>query len=314
MDTRTATAHSASPAAWPSAALVQASAPAAQPLPPLRSVDGLQLHVAHWPATAPLRGTVQLVHGLGEHLGRYAEVAQRLNAQGWQVVAHDHRGHGRSEGPRGALPDSAALLADLAAVLDHTRLHLPVPGPQVLFGHSLGGLVAGRFVAETLSAVPAAWSRAVDALVMSSPALDPGMNAAQKALLAVLGPLAPHLAVGNGLRPEWICSDPAVVQAYVADPLVHGRVTPRLVRFIVDAGAQVLECAPLWRTPTLLMWAGADRCVAPAGSATFAATAPAAVVQAQAFPTLRHEIFNEPDRAAVFATLEAWLQGRLGAA
>lgn len=311
MDTRTAPAHRSG---LPSAATACAQAPAAQALPPLRTADGLQLHVVHWPATAPLRGSVQLVHGLGEHLGRYAELAQRLNALGWQVVAHDHRGHGRSEGRRGALPDTAALLADLAAVLDHARQHAPAPGPRVLLGHSLGGLVAGRFVAEALAAAPALWSRPVDALVMSSPALDPGMNAAQKALLAVLGPLAPGLAVGNGLQPDWICSDPAVVQAYVQDPLVHDRVTPRLVRFIVDAGAQVLAAAPGWRTPTLLLWAGADRCVAPAGSAAFAAAAPTAVVQAQAFPSLRHEIFNEPDRAAVFAALERWLQARTGPA
>ena len=91
------------------------------------------------------------------------------------------------------------------------------------------------------------------------------MNARATRLLSVLGPLAPQLAIGNGLKPAWISRDPAVVRAYVDDPLVHDRVTPQLVRFIVDAGELVRASAPRWDVPTLLMWAGADRCVAPCG-------------------------------------------------
>ena len=153
-------------------------------------------------------------------------------------------------------------------------LHSEPARPLVLLGHSLGGLVAARFVAEMFATPRAEWSRPVDALVLSSPALDPGMNGMQRALLGLLGPLAPHLPVGNGLKPAWISRDPAVVRAYVDDPLVHDRVTPRLVRFIVEGGTQVLGVASRWCVPTLLLWAGADRCVAPAGSAAFAAAAP----------------------------------------
>ncbi len=267
----------------------------------LTAADGLKLFVRHWPVGGA--GTVQIVHGLGEHGGRYEALAAALNAAGWQVVAHDLRGHGRSGGARGGIPDSGALLADLAAVLDATRQS----GPRVLLGHSLGGLIAARFVAEALSA-RAPWARAVDGLVMSSPALDPGMSGFQKALLAVAARLAPALALGNGLKPAWICRDPAVVRAYVEDPLVHDRVTPRLVRFIVDAGSLVLERAPRWQVPTLLLWAGADRCVAPAGSAAFAAAAPGEVLTAQVFPALYHEIFNEPERAQVLGHLTRWLE------
>jgi len=264
--------------------------------------DGLALHLRHWPAAGAARGTVQIVHGLGEHSGRYEALAAALNAAGWRVVAHDLRGHGRSAGPRGAIPDSAALLSDLAVVMDAVRQG----GPYVLLGHSLGGLIAARFVAGGLAPV-ADWSRALDGLVLSSPALDPGLNAAQKALLAVAAPLAPRLALSNGLKPAWICRDPAVVRAYVEDPLVHDRVTPRLVRFIVDGGRAVLQRAPQWQVPTLLLWAGADRCVAPAGSAAFAATAPPGLLTAQVFPTLYHEIFNEPERAQVLEHLTRWL-------
>jgi alpha-beta hydrolase superfamily lysophospholipase len=126
-------------------------------------------------------------------------------------------------------------------------------------------------------------------------------------LLAIGSALLPDLAQGNGLKPDWVSRDPAVVRAYLADPLVHDRITPRLVRFIVDGGERARELAPRWATPTLLMWAGADRCVAPRGSVAFAAAAPGAIVQSRAFDGLFHEIFNEPEKAEVTAELLRWL-------
>lgn len=271
----------------------------------LRTADGLVLQVRDWPVAQP-RGTVLLVHGLGEHIGRYLHVAATLNGWGWTVVGYDQRGHGASQGLRGRLASADDLLADLGAMVGATRASHT--GPLVLLGHSLGGLVAARYVAEGLAdGSPAAWFRPVDALVLSSPALDPGMSAAQKLLLAVLAPILPHLAVSNGLDPSWISRDPAVVAAYGADPLVHDRVAPRLVRFMVDAGPVVRARAERWSVPTLLVWAGADRCVAPAGSAAFAAAAPKGVVTARAFEPLFHEVFNEPERADVFAVLHTWL-------
>jgi alpha-beta hydrolase superfamily lysophospholipase len=269
--------------------------------------DGLPLFLHDWPHASP-RGTVLIVHGLGEHGGRYAHVAAQLNAWGWRVMAYDHRGHGRSGGERGRIASDDALLCDLAVVIDAARA--AQPGPLLLLGHSMGGLIAARFVAEGLQAAPAAWHCEVDGLVLSSPALAIEMNPIQKLLLATLGPLAPSLAVPNGLNPAWVSRDPAVVAAYGADPLVHDRITPRLTRFIVDGGELVRGLAPRWRVPTLLMWAGSDRCVAPRGSAEFAAAAPKAVLQAQVFEPLYHEIFNEPEQAQVFARLQAWLQQR----
>jgi len=277
------------------------------------TADGLALLTQVWPASqrAPgtARGVVVLVHGLGEHAARYDHVARRLNGQGFNVVGYDHRGHGRSPGPRGGIVAADDLCADLGRVVDAARKEFA--GPLVLLGHSLGGLIAGRFVAEGLGAQPAPWWRPVDSLVMSSPALDPGTTAFQKFMLAAVAPLLPRLPVNNGLKVDWISRDPAVVQAYAADPLVHDRITGRLGLFVAREGAAVIALAPRWKTPTLLMWAGADRCVSPAGSAAFAAAAPRDVVTPREWPRLYHEIFNEPEQAEVLQVLADWLDMQL---
>jgi len=273
----------------------------------LRTEDGLELVTRQWPAAQPARGTVLLVHGLGEHAARYVDVGALLSQAGWAVEAFDLRGHGRSPGPRGGLPRADAMLSDLSRAVQRVRARHT--GPLVLLGHSMGGLLAARFVAEALQPQPAPWSCPVEALVMSSPALDPGMSAFQRFLLR-LGAWMPDRALSNGLKPAWISRDPQVVQAYRQDALVHDRVTPRLVQAIVDDGVLVRERATVWRTPTLLLYAGADRCVAPAGSAAFAQAAPPSVVHTRCYPGLYHEIFNEPEREQVLSELLRWLAAR----
>ncbi|MCK9688765.1 alpha/beta hydrolase [Scleromatobacter humisilvae] len=276
---------------------------------PVITDDGLALHLRVWPAANASRGVAVLVHGLGEHIDRYDHVARRLNGLGFDVVGYDHRGHGRSPGQRGGMPADESLCADLGRVLYAARESFP--GPLVLIGHSLGGLIAGRFVAEGLQPTPAAWWRPVDALVMSSPALDPGTNAVQKLLLAVVAPMLPNLAVSNGLKVDWVSRSPAVVKAYETDTLVHDRITGRVGLFVARQGPAVIAAAPRWTTPTLLMWAGADRCVSPAGSAAFAAAAPRGVVTVREWPGLFHEIFNEPEQDDVLAVMTDWLAARV---
>jgi len=279
----------------------------------MNTTDGLILHTRAWrvPAHVPTLGTIVLVHGLGEHIGRYEHVADHLTAQGWDVRGFDHRGHGRSGGRRGDIARPDSLLDDLGAFVDEVR-RTDAARPLVLLGHSLGGLVAARFVAEGLSPRPAPWHRRVDGLVLSSPAIDPGLSALQKALLSVGPRLLPHLCVNNGLQPEWVCRDPAVVQAYRQDPLVHDRISGLLGRFVADAGPVVLARAPAWQVPTLLMWAGQDRCVSPVGSQRLSEALPPALCTARAFPELAHEIFNEHQRAEVLAQLSGWLFATFG--
>ena len=268
------------------------------------ATDGDNVVVQDWPLPSgePVRGVVIIVHGLGEYAGRYAHVASKLNAWGFFVRGYDQCGHGQSNGAPGSMPSDTRLLDDLADMVDDLRARMDAGLPMILLGHSMGGLLAARFVSLQM--------RPVEALVLSSPALDPGLNGFQKLLLAVLPRYFPNLRVGNGVKPQYISHDAAVVKAYRADPLVHDRISARLARFIADAGQAVLAVASQWKLPTLLLYAGDDHLVSPQGSRRFAQAAPQKVVIAKCFEHMYHEIFNEPDSGQVFDALQAWLDQR----
>lgn len=268
--------------------------------------DGENLAMQDWPLGERVvpRGTVLIVHGLGEHAGRYDHVAQRLNEWGFAVRGYDQYGHGESGGSRGGLPGESRLVDDLRDVVESTRQRMGSRLPLIVLGHSMGGLVAACLVAA--GQVP------VDGLVLSSPAFDAGLSAVQKLLVATLPRVAPNLAVSNGLDPTWLSHDRSVVDAYRADRLVHDRISARLARFIAEGGAGVIEHAPHWTVPTLLLYAGADRLVNPAGSRAFAEAAPPRVVTTRCYEHLYHEIFNEPHSEPVFRALRKWLDANFG--
>ena len=266
--------------------------------------DGDNLALQDWPLPEGLasRGVVLIVHGLGEHAGRYDHVARRLNTWGFAVRGYDQYGHGESDGVRGALPVTPRLLDDLADIIDSTRVRMQPGAPLIVLGHSMGGLVAACLVALR--------DISVQGLVLSSPALDPGLSAFQKLLLATLPRIAPNLTVGNGVDPDFVSHDPQVVAAYKADPKVHDRISGRLARFIAGSGQIAIDRAPQWTVPTLLMYAGLDKLVDPRGSRAFAAAAPRDVVTSHCFEDLFHEIFNELESEPVFDTLKQWLDER----
>ena len=267
--------------------------------------NGYALSVQDWPVATvgALRGSVLLVHGLGEHVGRYDLLARQLVQAGFAVRGYDHVGHGQSGGRRGDLPQPHQLVEDLGHVIDATRR---LPGltqlPLVLLGHSMGGLVAARAVAENI--------RPIDGLVMSSPALAAQISPLQKILLATLPRWFPHVCVDNALDARLVARSPQVVQAYLQDPLVHRKISAGLAQWILTEGAKTLAQASAWTVPTLLLYAGSDRLVDPQGSARFAAQAPASVVQAQVFEAMYHEIFNDPEAEQVFDVLIPWLTQR----
>lgn len=270
---------------------------------PFTLEDGLNLALYDWPLPMRWRprGVVLIVHGLGEHAWRYDPLAQRLNEWGFAVRAYDQRGHGESGGEPGVLPQDDQLLFDLAEVVDDTRRHIAEPWscPLILLGHSMGGLVASTFVQRNMAPV--------DALVLSSPALDAGISPLMKRVIRLLYRVAPNLTLSNRLDARRISHSEAVVQAYQKDKLVHDRISARLATFIDSNGPRVVAAAPRWHVPTLLMYAGADALVRPDGSRAFGAVAPREKVTVQAFEGLYHEIFNETDPSPVYGCLRQWL-------
>ncbi|MEI8303891.1 MAG: alpha/beta fold hydrolase [Burkholderiales bacterium] len=251
----------------------------------------------------PARGHgegLYLLHGLGEHSGRYDALARWLCARGWTVRAHDHAGHGASGGRRGVLDrpdrlrrDAAAQLAAFAAELGR---------PAWLLGHSMGGAMAAELVAA--ERVPVA------GLVLSSPALAVGLSAPMRAAVSVLAALAPGLALGNGLDADRLSHDAAAVRAYRDDPLVHDRISARLITWIREAGERARAGASTLGVPTLLLVAGDDAMVRAEGSQAFARAAPAGTARLHWYAGLYHEIFNEapPGRDAVLDDLDHWLR------
>ena len=266
--------------------------------------DGENIALQDWPLPdgLALRGVVLIVHGLGEHAGRHDALAKRLNGWGFAVRGYDHYGHGESGGARGTLPTASRLVDDLADMIDSTRVRMGRSVPLILLGHSLGGLVAADLVAQE--------RRSIEGLVLSSPAIDPGLSLLQKLMLATLPHIAPNLTVNNGVDAAYISHDMEVVNDYRRDPRVHDRVSSRIGRFVVDAAARTMRGAAQWRIPTLLMYAADDKLVNPAGSRAFAAAAPRAVVTTQCFDGLYHEIFHELDPEPVYQRLKQWLDVR----
>ena len=257
----------------------------------------------HWPATEKNpKAQVLLVHGLGEHMGRYNQLAYVLHQAGFAVSGYDHVGHGLSSGTRGDVDTPNQLVDDLAAVVADMQPQASSRPPLVLLGHSLGGLVVQRAIAQG--------SCSADAVVMSSPALAAFTNPIQKLLLATLPSYFPHWRVSNGLPLAWLARDAQVVRAYRDDRLVHDQISAGLAAWLMHEASQALQAAADWHTPALLMYAGQDRCVNPQGSEQFAKAAPPQWLQAHCFNVMYHEIFNDPEKQQVFSKLVGWLDER----
>ncbi|MDW2981408.1 MAG: lysophospholipase [Rhodanobacter sp.] len=265
----------------------------------LHMADGQPLLLRDWPLATP-RGAVLLVHGLGEHSGRYRRLAQWFNQRGYAVRGYDQRGHGRTPGRRGGLRHGDDLLEDLASVYrDYAR---GLSHPPLLLGHSLGGLVALRAVLDGRVAPPA--------LLLSSPALRSWESPRMIRLARVLSRIAPNLPLRSGLDFEQLSHDRQVVADYRNDPLRHGWITPRLADFIFRAGAACIADATRLALPTLLLVADGDALVDPSGSRAFArAAAATGQLTTRFFSLLYHELFNEaePGRGQVLMQLGDWL-------
>ena len=274
---------------------------AARTVRTLAMKDGTPLHLEDWvlPAQAACRGSALIVHGLGEHIGRYAHVVSALLATGIEVRGYDQRGFGRSPGGRGVIPGPDALLDDARIVFDDW--HRDRGDAPFLIGHSMGGAVAAR-------AVTGGWI-APRGLVLSSPAIAGRLSSLQKFALGVGRRLSPDRPVPSGLKSQYVSRDAAVVDDYRRDALNHGLITPRLAQFIVDAGTQALAGAGRVHVPTLVMIGSGDRLVDVASARLFHDRLPAALRTLHVYDGFYHELFNEPaaDRARALSDLVRWL-------
>lgn len=265
----------------------------------LPGAAGGEFYWQGWLPEAP-SAVVLVSHGYAEHSGRYAHVAARLNDASYAVYAVDHRGHGRSDGPRANVDSFATVRHDLATLREHVgRLHPHLP--FFLLGHSLGGLIALDYATQ-------GGAEGLAGLILSGPAVDPSVGTRVERLAApVLSRLVPNLGVAT-LDANAVSRDPAVVAAYVADPLNHhGKVPARTGAETLAAVARVERHLPSLTLPTLLMHGAEDALAAPAGSQMVADRIGTEDLTFTVYDGLFHEIFNEPERDQVLDDVIAWL-------
>ncbi len=263
------------------------------------------------PSDLPDRGTVVLAHGFGEYLGRYGHIITALTGRGYSVVGLDHRGHGRSEGVRARIARFDDFVADLDLVValarDVTSRRGDASRQPFLFGHSMGGLIATRYVL----AMPD--QAALSGLVLSSPALRLTTDLSRPALWAtgLLARVAPTLPVRRSSG--GLSSDPEVGRLWAADPLLnHAPTSAQMAWQLASAARSARFRLGEIALPLLLFYGEADTVVDPAGSRFLAERASSADLTVRPWAGLLHETFNEPNGDEVIAEMVAWLDDRTG--
>jgi len=264
-----------------------------------KSKDGLKLVGREWTPGGGPRGAVCLVHGIGEHTGRYSHVAAVFNQAGYAVLGLDLRGHGLSEGQRGFTPSYDAFLDDLDVALSETRSRFP-SRPLFFYGHSLGGNLV---LYHAIRRKPA-----LAGVVASSPQLRLAFKppAWQTSLGRLLFNVWPAFSMTSGLEQAALSHDPAVVRAYAEDPLVHNRLTPRLGIGLIDVGLWLLDHATELTLPLLIYCGSQDRLVSADACREFAAKVKGDCTL-KIWEGLYHETHNEPQKAEVLALVTQWL-------
>ena len=263
--------------------------------------DGTPILLRRWtPAGGPWASVV-LVHGIAEHSGRYEAVGSWLADAGLEVLAYDQRGFGGSGGRRADVDRWERVHDDLEERIEAARAGAG-KRPLVLWGHSLGGLIA---LGYCLSAAPRPLP---DALVLSAPALEANIAAWKVALAPVLAAVAPTLAIPNGFARGILSNDPAVDEAYLADPLVVQRTTARFGHASFREQRRVREALARLSIPTYVYHGESDALV-PATASEPLGRLPA--VTRRTWTGLRHETHNEAEGREVIAAAVAWLRSVL---
>ena len=263
---------------------------------------GLQLFCRRWRPEGTPKAILPIVHGHGEHGGRYAHVADWFVPRGYSVYALDLRGHGRSQGKRGVLGDFSEFRGDVRAFLDLVRE--AESAPIFLAGHSLGGLIALDHVLHG--------SDGLSGVVASGPVLSaPGVSPFLLWLSKVLARVWPSLILDSGLDTSALSRDPAVEEAYVNDPLVHSkgsaRMADEMMRTVDWTQAHAAELA----LPCLVVHGSEDRLCPPQASQVFIDNVTFADKEYIEYEGYFHEVYNDLGKEQVFADVEAWLERHL---
>ena len=273
-----------------------------------QTLSGWDQTVYDYAADTP-RAAVLMVHGLGEHFGRYEHVARYWTSESCCVYGFDHYGHGKSTGLRGHSPGWELLLGQIDAVRGLIEADLGHELPIVLFGHSFGGLLSLSYLDRR--STPAG---SLAAAIISAPALQLGFTPSP-ALLSVArlgGKLVPRLRLPNEIELAALSRDPAVASAFAADPLTYNRISARLASELLSESTRLRTKGSDFEPPCLLIHGDADRVCHVDGSRKFA-------LQSTAPITLRiwsghfHELHNEPDYLNVLTYSSEWLRQHLQA-
>lgn len=250
-----------------------------------------------WQPAGAARAAVLLLHGIAEHSGRYGHVGDRLAAAGFDTVAIDHRGYGRSGGHRGHCDSWSQFSDDVQDQLFEVR---KLGLQTVLLGHSLGGLMATRYVVDDRPQP--------DLLVLSGPALGADIPCHLRLLAPILGRLTPLLEIKDEGDPSLLSSDPRVGEVFYADPLRVPNPTARMGLEIMRAISAARANIERVTMPTLVVHGGDDRLVPTEVSEIFESLPNATRI---VYPELRHEVFNEPSGPEIIDEVIAWIDTHL---
>ena len=268
-----------------------------------KTFDGLQLFGQSWQPEGQPRAVVCLVHGIGEHSGRYVQVADSLTQTGYILISFDLRGHGKSEGPRGHTPPYEALMQDISSLLEAANKQFPQL-PYFLYGHSLGGNLVLNYVLR--------YKPQLKGVIVTGPWLRLAFEppAFKVTLGKVMNKIWPSFSQSSGLDTKALSHDPHVVRAYENDPLVHDHISARMFIGIYQSGQWALEHASEFSLPLLLMQGGDDKIISVEAGREFAGK----ITENCTFKiwdNLYHEIHNEPEKEEVFKFLIDWLDKKV---
>lgn len=268
--------------------------------------DGTQLFFRHHRVENEKAG-ILIVHGIGEHSGRYRRLTEVLNADGASIFSYDHRGHGLSSGKRGHVDRFQDYINDLELMMDKFRSALSSQVPFFLLGHSMGGLIVLNYAQQG--------GEQVDGVIVSAPGLKAAIKPPGAKILAarVMSVLAPSFSFDNELDPTLLSHDEKAVDSYVNDPLVHRQITARWGIEFMKTAEHTLKDAPLLKTPVLMQVAGDDRLVSPEACRVFFQNVSSEDKTLRFYDGLYHEIYNENEdlRKPVISDLQSWLNDHL---